>query len=98
MFLAHLREVMAASPGCLGAAVLTPTHPDREFVVVYRYDSPAALRRWRRSPERAQTIADSAALTEATPQERSLSGLETWFTTPGAGVVPAPPSAQLFVP
>jgi len=96
-FLRHLHEVFRASPGNLGMTVLPPTEPDREYVVLYRYDSPAALRAWHHSEQRRAVIAESAALTQAAPLERTLSGMETWFVSPGDGVVRAPARWKMWL-
>ncbi|HEY1321764.1 MAG TPA: antibiotic biosynthesis monooxygenase [Streptosporangiaceae bacterium] len=96
-FLARLQRVVAASPGNLGMTFVPPSGADREYVVVYRYDGPASLRAWHSSPERAAMIDESAELTEAPPRERALTGLETWFTTPGAGVVRAPARWRMWL-
>lgn len=96
-FLHRLETVFAASPGCLGMTTLLPVPPSREYVVVYRHDSPASLRAWRESAERRAVLAESAVLAEAPPEERSLTGMETWFSPPGGGVVRPPARWKMWL-
>lgn len=95
--LARLREVFAAAPGSAGMAVVPPSGSGREYVVVYRFESAAALRAWRASAVRATIIRESASLSETTPNERDLTGMETWFTTAGSGVVRPPPRWKMWL-
>jgi uncharacterized protein len=55
------------------------------------FDSQASLLAWERSPQRAEAIARSAQLTESRPDERLLTGMETWFAAPTGGIVQPPP-------
>jgi uncharacterized protein len=96
-FLGHLERVFAASPGHLGLTVIRPVAPDREYALVYRYDSPASLRAWEASAERGALIAESAQLTQTPPRERRLTGLETWFTARGRGVVAPPARWKMWI-
>jgi hypothetical protein len=61
-------------PGNLGITVIPPAGDDREYVVVYRYDSPTSLRACHGSTQRADLIAESAPLAETPPQERRSPG------------------------
>jgi len=96
-FLQRLQEVFAASAGFLGLTVLRPVPPSREYVLVYRYDTQQSLRRWRDSAQRRAAIAESGGLAEAPPKERSLIGMETWFTSPGEGVVHPPARWKIWL-
>jgi antibiotic biosynthesis monooxygenase (ABM) superfamily enzyme len=86
-FLQRLLAALTDFPGCLGATVLEPVGPSREYLLIYRYNSPASLRDWRASPQRRSLVAASSDLAEAPPEERALTGAETWFTAPHGGVV-----------
>ena len=90
-FLEDLREVFRRAPGNTGVAVLPPSGTDRDYAILYRFDSSASLRAWRDGADRAAVIEASSSITESAPDERTTTGLETWFATADAGVV-APPA------
>jgi antibiotic biosynthesis monooxygenase (ABM) superfamily enzyme len=90
-FLRQLQDPFAAAPGHLGLTVIRPHPPDRQYALVYRFDNQGSLLAWQRSPQRAEAIACSARLTESSPHERLLTGMETWFTAPTGGIVRPPP-------
>ncbi len=82
-------------PGFLGAGLLRPGHVGQDWHVVYRFDSPASLAAWERSPARASLLAEAEELMETTAVHRT-SGLETWFELPGR-TAPAPPRWKMFL-
>ena len=90
-FLEELREVFRRVPGNTGVAVLPPSGTERDYAILYRFDSAASLRAWREGADRAAVIEASSSITESAPHERTTTGLETWFATADAGVV-APPA------
>lgn len=96
-FLAHLRSVFADAPGHLNLMVIEPRPPSLEYAIVYQFDSQAALLAWEASPERAAAIARSAPLTENPPQERLLTGMETWFPAPTGGIVRPPARWKMWL-
>lgn len=96
-FLHRLEGIFAASSGFLGLTVVRPTPPSREYVLLYRFDTWQSLRRWRNSAQRRAVIAESSGLTESPPEERSLTGMETWFASAGEGVVRPPARWKMWL-
>lgn len=96
-FLQRLPEAFASVTGFLGLTVLPPGAPSREYVLIYRFDSPRSLRAWRNSAQRRAVTAESSHLAEAPPEERSLTGMETWFASPGEGVVGPPARWKMWL-
>jgi uncharacterized protein len=91
----QLTKASTRFPGFLGAGLLRPGRLGEDWHVVYRFDSPAHLASWERSPVRAKLLAEASDLMETTAVSR-LSGLETWFELPGR-TSPAPPRWKMFV-
>jgi antibiotic biosynthesis monooxygenase (ABM) superfamily enzyme len=91
---ARLSRVAATFPGFLGGGLLRPGHVGGDWHVVYRFDSPARLRGWEASPERAELLAAGEQLMRTTGVHR-ITGLETWFDLPGR-TAPAPPRWKMF--
>jgi len=78
--------------GHLGANVFRPTTPGEPYVLVYKFDSGAHLDAWTHSDVRMAWIKAAEEMTTETQVEQ-LSGLETWFTLPGASqkaLIPPP--------
>ncbi len=96
-FLSELQDVFADAPGHLRLTIIRPESPDREYTLVYQFESQSSLLAWERSDERAVAIARSASLTEHPPHERLLTGMETWFTAPAGGIVKAPPRWKMWL-
>lgn len=90
-FLSELHDVFADASGHLRLTIIRPQPPDREYTLVYQFDSQSSLLAWEHSHQRAAAIARSAPLTEHPPRERLLTGMETWFAAPTGGIVKAPP-------
>jgi antibiotic biosynthesis monooxygenase (ABM) superfamily enzyme len=93
-WLKELADLADQYPGHLGVTVIPPpaTATDREYVIVFRFDSQAHLRAWQESDVRRDMLARSTSMADAPPVERELTGLETWFAVPG-GQVRQPPRA-----
>ena len=96
-FLSELQDVFAGAPGHLRLTVIRPEPPDREYALVYQFDSQSSLLAWERSDERAAAVARSASPTEHPPRERMLTGLEPWFAAPTGGIVKAPPRWKMWL-
>lgn len=96
-----LEEVRAAAvtfAGHQGATVIRPTdHARLDYLIVFRFDTPRHMEAWRRSGVRRQLMDRSAGLAEEPPQERTLSGMETWFTLPGGQVLRPPPRWKMWL-
>lgn len=73
----------AAAPGHQGASVLS-AGAGGAHVILLRFASAAEFERWRESPAYRDALheADASSRPSHDPQVRS--GLETWFTLPGA--------------
>ncbi len=78
-------------PGHLGLNVIRPTNPaDPEYVTIFRFDTYAHLKAWEASPVRREWLARSVAFQKTAPQVQQVTGLEFWFTPPGATTLPPP--------
>jgi antibiotic biosynthesis monooxygenase (ABM) superfamily enzyme len=92
-FEAWAHGIVAAShqfPGHLGASVLDDPG-SREYHILFRFTDRASLRAWLDSAERRRRLARVADLVEADQGLQQLTGLETWFTLPGAAVATMKP-------
>lgn len=80
----------AAAPGHQGGSVLAAA-AGGPHVILLRFASAAEFERWRESPAYRAALheADRSSRPGEEPQVRS--GLETWFTLPGAPPRPLPP-------
>jgi antibiotic biosynthesis monooxygenase (ABM) superfamily enzyme len=92
---AGLTRTASAFPGFLGAGLLRPSGPQEPWHVVYRFDSRASLDAWERSSDRSGQLAAGEHLVEETTVRR-VSGLETWFASPGL-MSSAPPRWKMFL-
>jgi len=91
-FLAGIGGAARAFPGYLGEEVFRPAGgPGGEYRIVYRFDSPAHLRAWLDSPERAAWLARAEPHPAGPLRARYLTGLEGWFTLPAEPGAPPPP-------
>jgi antibiotic biosynthesis monooxygenase (ABM) superfamily enzyme len=91
----RLTAAAARYHGFLGAGLLRPGRLGEDWHVVYRFDSPAHLDEWQRSPARARLLAEGEAVMRTTGTSR-ITGLETWFALPGR-TAPAPPRWKMFL-
>jgi uncharacterized protein len=89
----EVADLLAGFDGSEGFTVLPPGqhHSGPEYVLVLRFQDYPAMRRWKRSPERAAWIARLPDLTIDTGAWQEQSGLETWFTLPGRVTPTGPP-------
>jgi antibiotic biosynthesis monooxygenase (ABM) superfamily enzyme len=95
-----LREVAAAAtryPGHQGVTVVPPPAGDREYLIVFRFDTAAHLRAWEASDERRRLLERSSPLADGPPRERQLTGLEAWFAVPGGQVRRPPPPWKMWL-
>jgi antibiotic biosynthesis monooxygenase (ABM) superfamily enzyme len=85
---AAIRALIAAAlafPGHLGVTVARPSPPAQPgFRIVYRFDSRAHLEAWRSSETFRRLTIEADRFTEGGAHEEALTGLEVWFTAPGA--------------
>ncbi|MCC7410774.1 MAG: antibiotic biosynthesis monooxygenase [Gammaproteobacteria bacterium] len=98
---AFLRGITAAAqkfPGHLGVTVFRPASADDpEYRLVFRFDSMDHFRAWEQSPERAKWLAIGEQLSPHAAEIEVLTGLETWFTLPGARGVAPPPKYKMML-
>src|SRR5262247_2750004 len=82
-FLAGINGAAKAFPGYLGEEVFRPAGgAGGEYRIIYRFDSPAHLRAWLDSSERAAWLARAEPHVAGPMRTEFLTGLESWFTLP----------------
>ena len=95
-FEAWLGEIRAAAVGFDGYAgmdVVRPTDADDPtYFIILRFDSYEHYSAWHESPERAETVEQSLAMTTGDPSFEEAHGLEGWFTPPAARTSVKPPA------
>jgi len=97
-FLAGINGAAKAFPGYLGEEVFRPASGDGgEYRIVYRFDSPAHLRDWLGSTERAAWLARAEPHVASPMRTQYLTGLESWFTLPAQPGAPPPPAYKMAV-
>jgi uncharacterized protein len=97
-FLAGIGGAAQAFAGYLGEEVFRPVGaPGGEYRIVYRFDSPAHLRTWLDSPERAAWLARAEPHVAGPLRTQYLTGLEGWFTLPTQPGAPPPPSKMAIL-
>ena len=98
-WLRELADVAKHHPGHQGVTIIPPPvgADDREYVIVFRFDSQAHLRVWQASDERQAMLARSKTMADEPPVDRELTGLETWFAVPGGQVRQPPPAWKMWL-
>lgn len=81
--------------GHQGTTVLRPDSGSTEYVIVVRFATYGDLRRWERSPERADWLVKLSPLVSDESVYTIETGLETWFQLPGHQVVVPPPKYKM---
>lgn len=84
-------DAASAFDGHLGADVIRPAAGQRQYLLLFRFDSTEHLAAWERSSERATILREVDEITEGEAIIQRTSGLETWFTLPGGGALVPPP-------
>ncbi|MDB6038999.1 MAG: hypothetical protein JWM99_2840, partial [Verrucomicrobiales bacterium] len=81
-----------ALPGQDGVHIMRPAFGSgsREYGIVRKFASREALEEFRASPEYLEWNQVAAELTEGQSRAEELTGLESWFTLPGASIRPLP--------
>lgn len=77
----QLQTDLVKFPGCLGVGVLRPGPSGGEYQIVFRFTDPVSLRRWERSPERAEALRLMEPLIVDTRVQR-VHGVEEFFDLP----------------
>jgi len=97
-FLADISGAAKAFPGYLGEEVFRPAGGSGgEYRIVYRFDSPAHLRGWLDSSERAAWLNRAEPHVVGPMRTQVLTGLESWFTLPALPGAPPPPAYKMAV-
>lgn len=87
-WLERFAAAAAAAPGFQGASVFSAGD---QWLLLVRFASAAALAEWQHAPATAALLADVAPLADAGGGAQQRTGLETWFTLPGAPAHTIPP-------
>ena len=99
-FEAWLRDYTRAAeshPGHLGLQVVRPGGQSDAYTVVSNWTSSEVLQAWLDSPEHNDWIAKVRPLLVADEERNVTTGLETWFTPPGADTIVPPPRWKMFL-
>jgi antibiotic biosynthesis monooxygenase (ABM) superfamily enzyme len=97
-FLAGISDAAKAYPVYLGEEVFRPAGgAGGEYRMVYRFDSPAHLRDWLDSGERAAWLHRAEPHVAGPMRTQFLTGLESWFTLPARPGAPPPPAYKMAV-
>ena len=93
--LAGLGGAARASPGYLGKVVFRPPGgAGGEYRIIYRFDSPAHLRSWLDSDERAAWLQRVEPHAAGPMRTQFLTGLKGWFTLPPSPARPRRPRTR----
>jgi hypothetical protein len=97
-FLTGIINASMTFEGHLGTNVFRPTHPqDREYLIVFKFDSRSHLHKWEESECRRQWMARGEVLTLGSPVVEIITGLETWFTLSSKKPMIPPPRYKMAV-
>jgi heme-degrading monooxygenase HmoA len=91
-FEAWRHEIASAAlqfPGHMGVNVILPNDTEREYVVIFRFDTYEHLCAWQDSDIRRELLKKAEPFRETPPSYRLESGLEYWFTPPGVPDIPS---------
>jgi len=91
----HLDEIQRR-PGNLGITVFRPPKGSRSWSFVLKFDSEKSLDQWQQSQSHALWKAKVGPMTEKEDMS-TLTGMETWFSVPGMGVVSPPARWKMAV-
>lgn len=84
--------------GHQGLTVLRPAGSGAaEYVYIFRFDTYVHLKQWEDSEERRLWVGRLHELTEGKARKQVLTGLEYWFTLPGAATTPPPPRYKMVL-
>jgi antibiotic biosynthesis monooxygenase (ABM) superfamily enzyme len=82
--------------GHLGMNVFTPTAPGGPYVLIYKFDTGDHLDAWLNSSVRADFVRRAEEMCEESKAQH-VTGLESWFTLPGAKTVLPPPRWKMAI-
>ena len=96
--MAGISGAARAFPGYLGIEVFRPAAGGAgEYRTVYRFDSPAHLRAWLGSGQRAAWLERAEPHVAGPLRTQFVTGLESWFTLPARPGAAAPPPYKMAV-
>ncbi len=96
-FLNGITSESTRFPGYLGVTLFCPSNrDDPEYRAIIKFDSLRNYQAWETSEARSEWVKIGDAISQEPPQIKILSGLETWFSLPGAGAM-TPPSKHKMV-
>lgn len=84
----EIAEAALGFPGHMGVNVVLPSGTEREYVVIFRFDTYEHLRAWQESDTRRELLKKAETFKETPPSYRLESGLEYWFAPPRAPASP----------
>jgi uncharacterized protein len=84
--------------GHQGLTVLRPSgEASEDYAYIFRFDTYTHLKQWEDSEERNLWVERLHDLTEGKARKQVLTGLEYWFTLPGAATMPPPPRYKMVI-
>lgn len=84
--------------GHQGAQVLRPPDPaNQDYVVLFRYATPAQLAAWQASKTARDWLERGKAFTKGEAQIQRVTGLEFWFRVPAGAARRPPPRYKMVV-
>ena len=91
-------EACKTFPGYLGTDVHLPeTMDDRNYRIVFRYESLEALKKWEHSQERQHWLQIIDKLIKTPTKLQIICGLETWFALPKTKMMVPPKRYKMAV-
>ena len=84
--------------GHLGANIIPSTNPQKpEYVVIFRFNNDANLKKWEESTIRAEWIDRAKTFTVGKTKIQKITGLEYWFTLPDKPFQVPPPRYKMAI-
>jgi antibiotic biosynthesis monooxygenase (ABM) superfamily enzyme len=84
--------------GHLGANIIPSTSPRKpEYVVIFRFNNDANLKKWEESTIRAEWIDRAKTFTVGKTKIQKITGLEYWFTLPDKPFQVPPPRYKMAI-
>jgi antibiotic biosynthesis monooxygenase (ABM) superfamily enzyme len=83
--------------GHLGANIIRPTKTGDYYRIVFKFNSMRNYLAWEGSEIRERWLERYSEVEEGEQELEILSGLETWFTIPGAEALVPPPKYKMMI-
>lgn len=84
-------------PGHMGVNVLRPSPGSRDYITMFRFDTPEHVHAWEQSSERAGWLARLDGIVESQSETVRGTGLEFWFSLPELPAKHASPHKMVLV-